>query len=56
MLVKLQILIEESLDTAGEQLEIAKYNIYSLVSYVPVRELLEKIKQCKAFEVEGSML
>ena len=54
VLVKLQIFLEENLDNAGEQLEIAKYNIYSLASYLPVRELLEKIKDMKMYEVAGS--
>ena len=54
VLVKLQIFLDQNLENEGEQLEIAKYNIYSLVSYLPVRQLLEKIKDMKMYEVKGS--
>ena len=54
VLVKLQIFLDENLSDAGEQLEIAKYNIYSLVSYLPIRETLEKIKEMKRYSVKGS--
>lgn len=53
LLVKSHILLDEQLDHDGEQLEIAKYNIYSLASYIPIREHLENIKLCKAYDTVG---
>ena len=44
LLMKTFVILEEKLDEGAEKLEIAYYNIYSLVSYVPIREYLEEIK------------
>lgn len=44
LLVKMLIILEEGLEAEAEKLETAKYNIYSLISYIPIREHLELIK------------
>lgn len=41
LLMKMFVILEEKLEDGAEKLEIAKYNIYSLASYVPIREYLE---------------
>jgi hypothetical protein len=38
------------LDEEAEELKIAKYHIYSLASYVPIRKHLELIKAAKSYD------
>lgn len=40
VIMKTLMMLEERLDEGAEELRIAKYHIYSLASYVPIREHL----------------
>jgi hypothetical protein len=55
-LMKCEAVIEAQLAEEAAALETAKYNIYTLVSYLPIRQHLQKVKLCYEFALDEEHL